>query len=252
MKRSLYIFIVPILFISCSNTDFKVVSEIDIPVDDNKNKIITAYELNYDPENIDWGIYTEFALSLVENKKNDYEIYFFNKLENTPSLSIQHSIIDTNYQSSCIAKYFKNKDNSFITKYPFKIELGIANIILNEDSTYNISVYAISPFEIAGYQINLAPTNVFTLLSIADKNVSGKHGFATYNNTNMILAFSMYGYTIPKSNSREIKDNILFTAKAKCENQDKIYNTRFHLDSIFSDKDGEELYGFNEPYRITN
>ena len=227
MKRYLYIFILPILFISCSNTDFKIVSEIDITVVDNKNKIITAYELNYDPENIDWGKYREFALSLVENQKNDYEIYFFNKLENTPSLSIQHSIIDTNYQSSCIAKYIINKDNSFISKYPFKIELGIANI-------------------------NLAPTNVFTLLSIAYKNLSGKHGFAMHNNTNMVLSFSMYGYTIPKSNSRKIKDNILFTVKAKCENQDKIYNTRFHLDSIFSDKFGEELYGFNEPYRITN
>ena len=252
MKRCLYILIVPILFISCSTTDFKIVSDIDIQSDDNSNKIITAYELNYDPENIDWGKYREFALSLVDNQKNNYEIYLFNGVENTPSLNIEHSIIDTNFQPFCIAKYIKNQNSSYFTKYPFKIKLGIANIIMNDDSTYNISVYAISPFEIAGFQINLAPNNIFTLLSIADKNISGEHGFETYNNTNMVLAFSLYGYTIPKSYSKGIKENILYTVKAECKNPEKISQTRLYLDSIFADKHGERLYAFNEPYKIIN
>ena len=48
---------------------------------------------------------------------------------------------------------------------------------MNEDSTYNISVYAISPFEIAGYQIKIAPNNIFSFSSIVGKNISDEYGF---------------------------------------------------------------------------
>ena len=95
--------------------------------------------------------------------------------------------------------------------------------------------------EIAGYQINLAPTNIFTILAVINKNKSGEYGFTFYNSTNLVLSFSMHSYTIPASNSRRQKDNILYTVKAECINYDKLYNTRFHLDAVFADKNGNAL-----------
>ena len=54
MKTYLFTLIIPIFFISCNNNQFKIVSEFVIQQDDSENKIITTYEVNYDPENINW------------------------------------------------------------------------------------------------------------------------------------------------------------------------------------------------------
>ena len=108
-SKYIKIYLLFILFIltSCSEDQFTIVSQTSTNSDDKEKKIITLYENNYDPENIDWAKYENFASNLSNNLNTNYEIYFFNEIDNTPKLDQEISTIDTSYFNSCIAKYTK-------------------------------------------------------------------------------------------------------------------------------------------------
>jgi len=249
MNKLLLTLPILIFFISCSN-QFEIVSEFITQQDDSENKIITLYEVDYDPENIDWDQYENFASNLSNSIDTNYEIYFFSELSKTPKLNKHYSIIDSNYHSLCLALFKNDKNDKIFKKYPFKVEVGIHNIVMNDDSTYNISFYAISPFDIGGYQMTLAPTNIITLLSVADNKKSGEHGFMTSSRNGHVLSFSMEGYSIPASKSFNAEDNILCVIKAQCKDLVKLENASIYLDAIFASNGGKKLLTYNIPYKF--
>ena len=247
-----YFPLILLIITSCSKDQFKIVSETKTILDDIEKNIITLYDDNYDVQNIDWNKYEAFASELSDKSTTNYEIYFFDEQNNTPELNTGITMIDTNYHNSCIAKYTKIEDQIFFKKYPFKVELGIHEMFMNKDSTFTISFYAIRPFDVAGYQMELAPNNIFTYLSVEDEKLSGEYGFAFMNSHNTILAFSFYGASIPKSISNKPEDNILCVMKAKCDKFGNIKKSRYHLDSVFSNPNGEALKIYNVPYAFKN
>jgi len=243
-----FFYILSLILFSCSKDQFNIISK--IKVDSETLNILTVYDNRYDAENINWQNYENFGRNLLENSDIDSEIYFFNDIKNTPKLNSERTIIDTSYYNSCIAKYIKSNNEEFLKKYPFKYELGIYDMFMNKDSTFTISFYAIRPFELAGYQIELAPNNIFNLHSVEDENLSGKYGLGVFKNKDLILSFSYYGASIPKSESNIPSKNILCTVKAKCKDFSKIKKSRFYLDAVFSSGKGEKLMIYNIPYKF--
>ena len=121
-------------------------------------------------------------------------------------------------------------------------------MFMNTDSTFTISFYAIRHKDVGGYQIELAPNNIFTYLSIEDEKISGEAGFMVYNAESYIISFSMFGSSLLASTTNKVSDNILCTVKARCDNFNKLSKSRYYLDSVFSDVNGSAIKIYNVPY----
>ena len=97
---------------------------------------------------------------------------------------------------------------------PAGIKLGIESIKRNKDNTVTIAVYMIADKPVAGFQMEISPSDILELKSLQDGR-AGAAGFTMQGGkSGKLLGFSMTGVDLPVSTSPNPGDNILFTVTA--------------------------------------
>ena len=124
-------------------------------------------------------------------------------------------------------------------------EVGIHSIIEDGDNVI-INIYSINAIPIAGVQFEIMPNDLFTIDSISGGKCK-KLGFNMHhNNVGMLLAFSMSGKSIPKSESIIPSDNILFSAYGK--KNKSFFNQVITLNSTLANSMGKKINSKVIPY----
>ena len=107
---------------------------------------------------------------------------------------------------------FSTNQNMVMEKANAKV--GIFSII-EDDKNIIINIYSINQIPIAGFEFDITPNDLFVIDSISG-GICGQLGFALHSNPKgKLLAFSLEGKQIPKSESALPEDNILFSVYGK-------------------------------------
>jgi len=142
---------------------------------------------------------------------------------------------------------FIDKDNDSTIAKP--IEIGIASI-LNVDQNHILNVYMINQEPVSGIQIDLGPQGFFTVDSVYG-GITEQNGFSLhYNESGRILAFSMQGKTIPKSNNSNRLDNILFSVLISPLSNFPLIDEPITVKPIFADDKAKKMDYLAIPFQI--
>jgi hypothetical protein len=132
-----------------------------------------------------------------------------------------------------------------VATLPNQVQLGIESII-EKNGKVEINVYALNDQPLAGVQLEINPADIFKIDSIGGGRCGDIDFTLRSNSKGLMLGFSMSGNMIPVSNSKNITDNILFTAYGEVIKNVK--NKMVTLESTLAGKGGAKIDALSIPY----
>lgn len=156
-----------------------------------------------------------------------------------PNKEVEITVTDNGLKSTRV------KDVEKIVTLPDQVQIGIESIT-GKNNNVEINVFALNKLPIAGVQIEIVPSDLFNIDSVAGGRCSDADFTLKSNAKGLMLGFSMKGEMIPVASNDNPKDNLLFTAYGTALKNVK--DASVALETVLAGKGGAKISTVNVPY----